>query len=82
MRLIKFEKNGCMPCRKMDSILKKLNVEYEHFNIDEEENADEEVAKYGIISTPTLIKITENGVEKLNGVQYTTDEFKKFCEIK
>lgn len=80
-RIIKFEKNGCMPCRKLDAILSTLGVEVEHKNIDEED-CSELIEKYNIVSTPTLVKIIDdNNFAILCGVTHTTSEFKNFLEI-
>ena len=42
MRVIKVEKNGCMPCKKLDKILSELGIDIEnaieHYNIDERED--------------------------------------------
>ena len=78
LRVIKFEKNGCMPCKKMDAILNKLGVEVEHINIDEGDY-EHLIEKYGITSTPTLVKIYDESLfGVLRGVNHTTQEFKDF----
>lgn len=79
MRIIKFERDCCIPCKKLDRILEKLNIEVEHVNVDEDENNLAE--KYNILSTPTLVKIKDCSFETLSGVQHTVSEFKEFCEI-
>ena len=80
MKIIKFVKNGCMLCRKMEAILSKLGVTYETINLDEVDNASELIEKYGISSAPTLVKITENGNEFLSGI-HTVSEIKEFFEV-
>lgn len=81
MRIIKIEKNCCMPCKKLDSILNNLGVEVEHKNIDEED-CTEIIEKYGIMSTPVLVKILDdNSFKTLAGINYTMNEFKSFLEI-
>lgn len=84
MRIVKVEKNGCMPCKKMDEILKKLNVEVEHINIDEisAEELQNIKDEYGIMSTPVLLKIeNENRFSMLNGINHTMDEFREFLGL-
>lgn len=79
--IIKFEKNGCMPCKKLDMILDKFNVEIKHKNIDEED-CSELIEKYNISSTPTLLKIVdEDKFFILPGINYTMNEFKEFLEV-
>lgn len=82
LRLIKIEKNGCMPCKKLDQILNSLKVDnVEHKNIDEED-CSEMIEKYNIMSTPALIKIyDENLFDILHGVNHTMSEFKAFLEL-
>lgn len=80
MNIIKFEREGCMPCRKLDKILQSLNVEIEHKNIDTE-NCEDLINRYNITSVPTLVKIKEDGFETLHGVNHSISDFKKFLEI-
>lgn len=79
MKLIKFEKDGCMLCKKMGLLLEKLGIAYETINLSEEYNSHF-INDYSIKSTPTLIKINENGISKLDGV-YSSKDLKEFCEI-
>lgn len=85
MRVIKVEKNGCMPCKKLDKILSELGIDIEnaieHYNIDEREDYGF-VEEYDITSTPTLVKIKADGsYEKLIGIVHTKQEFKDFLEL-
>lgn len=79
-KIIKFEREGCMPCRKLDKILQSIGVEVEHKNIDLED-CEKEIQEYGIMSTPTLVKISDNGFEKLTGIQHSIGKFKEFLEV-
>lgn len=79
MKLIKFEKDGCMLCKKMDSLLKKLGVTYETINLSEEDNKHF-IEEYSIKATPTLVKISEYGIDKLDGI-YSSKDLEKFCEM-
>lgn len=79
MKLIKFEKDGCMLCKRLDSILKDMGVLYESINLSEDKNL-EYIDKYGITSTPTLIKIEGKGISKLEGAM-TAKGIESFCEM-
>lgn len=80
MKFIKFERSGCIPCKKMDKILQSLNVEVEHKNLDIEE-CDDLLAKYNISSVPVLVKIKDDKEEMLYGINHTMEEFKRFLEL-
>lgn len=80
MKFIKFERSGCIPCKKMDKILQSLNVEVEHKNLDIEE-CDDLLAKYNISSVPVLVKIKDDKEEILYGINHTIEEFKRFLEL-
>lgn len=80
-RILKFEREGCMPCKKLDMILNKLGIEVEHRNLDTYES-DSDISLYQLSSTPTLVRINNDGsFDKLAGIQHTTSEFKEFCEV-
>ena len=60
MKLFKFEKDGCVPCQRMQLYLDDHEVEVIKVNpFDNPEMA----AKYDIASVPTLILFDEEGVE-------------------
>lgn len=81
MRFIKFERSGCIPCKKMDKILQSLNVEVEHKNI-EVENCDDLLQKYNISTVPVLVKLKEDDTFKcLYGIQHSLNEFREFLEL-
>lgn len=80
-RILKFEREGCMPCKKLDMILNKLGIEVEHWNLDTYES-EGDINLYQLSSTPTLVRINNDGsFDKLTGIQHTTSEFKEFCEV-
>ena len=82
LKLIKVEKNGCMPCKKLDQILSNLQIDnVEHKNIDEED-CSQLIEKYNIESTPALIKIHDDNLfDVLHGINHTMSEFKAFLEL-
>lgn len=79
MRIVKFEKNGCMMCKRMDKILTDAEIHYETINLDEVENAQELIKKYEIKVAPTLVKVQTNGFQSLSGL-HSAKDIKDFCE--
>jgi thioredoxin 1 len=66
MKLLKFKKQGCVPCQFVSNILNELNVPYEE--IDAIEN-EELRLRYDIQSVPVLILLDDNNKEigRVNG---------------
>jgi thioredoxin 1 len=66
MKLLKFWKQGCVPCQFVTNILDELEVEYESVNALENEELRE---KYDIQSVPVLILLDDEGkfVDRVNG---------------
>ena len=66
MRLLKFWKQGCVPCRYVSNLLNDLGVTYEEINAMENDELRE---KYKIQSVPVLILLDDDGneVERVNG---------------
>ena len=62
MRTLLFTTKTCPNCRIASSSLEKANIAYEV--VDAEEN-EELVKKYGVMQAPTLIVISESGVQKM-----------------
>ncbi|WP_239705087.1 thioredoxin family protein [Mammaliicoccus sp. E-M24] len=48
----------CQPCKALKGMLGNLGYEFEYVDCAE---TPEMAAKYGVMSTPTLIKVDENG---------------------
>jgi len=87
MKLIKFEQTNCTPCKMLGNFLKhELGVEVdETINISEgtitaggiketnEDKALELAGEHGIMKTPTLVLVDENGeaIKKFSGVGQT-----------
>lgn len=82
-KFLKFEKESCMPCRKMNKIFETLKVEdkIQHIDINTEEG--KKLAEvYNISSVPTLVKnATNSEYEVLVGINHSLTEFKRFLEI-
>lgn len=78
MKIIKFEKDGCMLCKRMDKILSDIGASYEVINLDEVDNAQELINKYNIKVTPTLVKLSEDKSQSLSGF-HTLKEIEEFC---
>jgi thiol-disulfide isomerase/thioredoxin len=77
LKLYKFYKNDCIPCRSLTKMLYELklpdNIKLIELNVENEENR-EFAFKNNIRSVPTLLK--ENG-EKLTGLK-SIPEIKSF----
>ncbi|WP_323709498.1 thioredoxin family protein [Mammaliicoccus sciuri] len=56
----------CQPCKALKGMLGNLGYEFEYVDCDE---TPEMAAKYGVMSTPTLIKVDENGetIKRVSG---------------
>ena len=64
-RILKFGAQWCAPCRQQDNILKELNIEVEHIDIDDN---DEMVEQYHIMSIPTIvILINDKEINRIVG---------------
>jgi thioredoxin 1 len=76
MKLIKFKQNNCAPCTMLDNFLTHdLGVEVDE-TINLSEGKDENFALaglYGVMKTPTLVLVDENGneIDKFSGVGQT-----------
>lgn len=73
-RLLKFEKQGCTPCTRMQNLLDSQEVEVER--IDAFEHPDMS-AKYDIGSVPTLILVDEGGNKIQESVGFKEQEIEK-----
>lgn len=73
-RLIKFEKQGCNPCKMVQNVLDSKGVEA--LSIDAFEQPDMS-AKYDIGSVPTLILVDEDGNEIERSVGFNPPEIEK-----
>ncbi|MGG0667893.1 thioredoxin family protein [Lederbergia citrisecunda] len=59
-KLIKFEKEQCMPCRMVESLLKSKGIEAVKYDVLKD---SELVEQYGIMSVPTVILLDDNNSE-------------------
>lgn len=64
-KIIKFSKDGCVPCQLISNILNDRGIEYEEINaIENEEMRD----KYEIQSVPVTILLDgETEIDRVNG---------------
>jgi len=60
VEILKFEKNGCMPCRIEDNVLNQFDTPITRIHL--ENDGRERFDEYQVQSTPTLIKLVD-GVE-------------------
>lgn len=80
--VLKFEKEGCIPCKKLDKILSQLDVDVRHIDIEDNENQDL-LKDFGIQSVPVLVKIDSENmmIDKLYGINHTISEYKEFLGV-
>lgn len=77
MKILKFYSNVCTPCRVLEKVLDKLEVEnVESINVQENTELAE---TFNVKNLPTLIKLSENNEEisRLSGM-HTVQEIKEF----
>ena len=67
MKVIKFGASWCGPCRVFANTFKKVSemeeykdIEFKSVDIENDEDADVLVAKFGIRSVPTILLLDEN----------------------
>lgn len=60
MRLIKFEQPNCGACRYLEQFLNAKGVKTDTIDVSAKPDV---IEKYGIMSTPTLILLDDNGKE-------------------
>ena len=66
-KVIKFSASWCMPCRRYAPTFKRVSemeeykdIEFKSVDIENDEDADVLVAKFGIRSVPTILLLDEN----------------------
>ena len=57
VKVLKFSRQGCAPCVRMENKLLSEDVVFESYDV---ENDLEMTAKFGVSSVPTLILVTED----------------------
>lgn len=73
MKVIKFFQKPCVPCNMLEDILNGLGVKPdESYNVKEEDGM-EKAGEFGVIKTPMLILLDDNGkeVQRYQGVGQT-----------
>lgn len=83
MKVLKFEKNPCTPCKMVDMMMGGLGVSVDE-KIDIETNIEMR-EKYDVMSVPTLVLIDKDGnkVDSVTGIDEdkTIELFKKAGKI-
>jgi thiol-disulfide isomerase/thioredoxin len=79
MKILKFFSPTCGPCKVLDKNLKESGLEYESIDITDESN-EELIAKYNIVTIPTILGVDNNGnsVLRYRGVISANDLIKYF----
>lgn len=73
MKLLKFYAHWCGPCKVQGSLLKGLSIPIQEIDVEEENNEDC-VDAYSVMSLPTLIVVDEDGNELKRFVGLTQKE--------
>lgn len=58
MKILKFSRIGCNPCKVMSMFLNDKGVEYKELDVEDDAQL---ASKYGISSVPTLLLVDTNG---------------------
>lgn len=61
--IIKFYQKNCVPCGMLENVMKELSLSPDESIEVTPDNIEEIKEKYDIHSTPTLVKLDENGSE-------------------
>ena len=82
MKLYKVGSNNCPGCKKLQGMLEHYKIEVIPINIDEPEGL-KFAQEHGISTLPSLVKVTDNGTEKLLGLRslQETLSFCSYCDI-
>jgi len=69
MKLIKITQESCRPCSVLNAMMDMLEVEADEVIVVKDFDTDENVKKYDIMSTPTLLIVDENDnvVDRVSG---------------
>ena len=71
MRLIKFQKQSCVPCEQVSAHLDKLGVAYETVN---PYDTPEVAIKYRVRSVPTVLMVDNDNKEIFRSVGYKPEQ--------
>lgn len=74
MKVIKFYKNGCAPCKSVEQYLDSNGIQYEDVNIyDDPDTAFD----HGIMSVPVVILLNDDGTEANRAIGFNIDKLKE-----
>ncbi|AQN32545.1 putative thioredoxin [Bacillus phage BCP12] len=78
MQIIKFENEGCNPCKSVGEYLDRAVKEYRVIDAFKEPR---EAAKFDIGSVPTVILLDDNDVEVKRSVGFKPEELEEIVEL-
>ena len=73
MKILKFYADWCNPCKQQTKILDSMSLEVTPVNI-EDDDSEELVKKYNIMSVPVLVFLNDEGEEVRRFVGLTTKD--------
>ena len=76
--LIKLEQPGCNPCKMVSEHLERLDVDYETYDVTEEEGMDL-ASEFGVMGVPVTILLND-GVEVQRSVGFKPGELEDMVE--
>ena len=83
MKVIKFYADWCGPCKTyapvFDKVVKELNVEYEHINVDKDTTGL--AAKYKVRSIPLTVFINEDGTSTKEVGMLSEEKLKQLIKL-
>ena len=73
MKILKFYADWCNPCKQQTKILDNMSLEVTPVNI-EDDDSEELVEKYNIMSVPVLVFLNDEGEEIKRFIGLTTKD--------
>lgn len=77
-KLIKFEKEGCVPCKMVDSLLNSKDIKTEKIDVLSD---SESVELYGVSSVPVVILLDDGGNEVARSIGFNPPELENMINL-